>query len=236
MGDDRDDALAKLRAALDATVVCGHRDQSRLSRGDRRGAGLLQPARRRRRASSALRLSCRARIDVLAPGAQSSLQDLPGRLGYWHVGVPPSGPMDERSIRLANRIVGNAPRRRGAGMHARGPDAALHAATRLIALGGAAMAATLDGAPVALLAGASRSRRARCCARQHRRARACATYLAVRGGFDAPVDLGSRATFTLGGFGGHATGALKAGDVLRIGERIDGAAAAIARRPLSVRR
>ncbi len=50
-----------------------------------------------------------AAIDVLAPGAQSSLQELPGRLGYWHVGVPPSGPMDARSFRLANALVGNAP-------------------------------------------------------------------------------------------------------------------------------
>ncbi len=39
----------------------------------------------------------------------------------------------------------------------------------------------------------------------------------MRGGFDAPVVLGSRATFALGGFGGHATGVLKTGDVLHIG-------------------
>ena len=35
------------------------------------------------------------------------MQDWPGRIGYWDVGVPPSGPMDARSLRLANRIVGN---------------------------------------------------------------------------------------------------------------------------------
>lgn len=44
-------------------------------------------------------------------------------------------------------------------------------------------------------------------------------YVAVRGGLDAPEYLGSRATFSLGGFGGHATGVLKAGDTLHI---IDG--------------
>src|ERR1700686_3828232 len=43
------------------------------------------------------------------------------------------------------------------------------------------------------------------------------TYLAVRGGFDAPLYLGSRSTFSLGGLGGPATGVLKAGDTLRIG-------------------
>jgi urea carboxylase len=46
-------------------------------------------------------------IEVLSAGAQSSMQELPGRLGLWHVGVPPSGPMDERSFRHANRLVGN---------------------------------------------------------------------------------------------------------------------------------
>jgi urea carboxylase len=46
-------------------------------------------------------------IEVLAAGTQTSLQDWPGRIGYWDVGVPPSGPMDDLSFRLANRILGN---------------------------------------------------------------------------------------------------------------------------------
>ena len=40
-------------------------------------------------------------VEVVAPGMQSTLQDWPGRLGLWHVGVPPSGPMDAFSHRLA---------------------------------------------------------------------------------------------------------------------------------------
>jgi urea carboxylase len=44
---------------------------------------------------------------VLDPGQQTTVQDYPGRLGYRHVGVPPSGPMDPLAFRLANRIVGN---------------------------------------------------------------------------------------------------------------------------------
>ena len=48
-------------------------------------------------------------IEVIEPGTQSTVQDFPGRLGYWHVGVPPSGPMDDLAFRLANEIVGNAP-------------------------------------------------------------------------------------------------------------------------------
>lgn len=41
------------------------------------------------------------------PGLQTSVQDYPGRTGLWRVGVPPSGPMDSLSHRLANALVGN---------------------------------------------------------------------------------------------------------------------------------
>jgi urea carboxylase len=46
-------------------------------------------------------------VEVLKPGTHSTVQEYPGRLGYWNVGVPPSGPMDPLAFRLANRIVGN---------------------------------------------------------------------------------------------------------------------------------
>ena len=44
-------------------------------------------------------------VDVLAPGVQTTVQDYPGRIGYWNIGVPPSGPMDGLAFRLANRLV-----------------------------------------------------------------------------------------------------------------------------------
>ena len=80
-------------------------------------------------------------IEVLAPGAQSSLQELPGRLGLWHVGVPPSGPMDERSFRLANRLVGNADDNRALELTVSGPTLRFYTDT-VIALGGAQMPMT----------------------------------------------------------------------------------------------
>ena len=58
---------------------------------------------------SRCRFSAPDGIEGLSPGAQSSLQDLPGRPGLWQVGVPPSGPMDARSRRNANRGLGNPP-------------------------------------------------------------------------------------------------------------------------------
>lgn len=52
-----------------------------------------------------------ATVEVLSAGTQTSVQDYPGRLGYWAVGVPPSGPMDDRALRLGNRLLGNAEER-----------------------------------------------------------------------------------------------------------------------------
>ena len=69
-------------------------------------------------------------IEVLAPGTQTTIQDWPGRLGYWAVGVPPSGPMDPLSFRLANRLVGNDEGAAGDRDHALRPDAASSTATR----------------------------------------------------------------------------------------------------------
>ncbi|STZ61814.1 biotin-dependent carboxylase-like protein [Mycolicibacterium tokaiense] len=49
-----------------------------------------------------------AKVDVVEPGMLTTVQDWPGRIGYWHIGVPPSGPMDDLSFRLGNRLLGNA--------------------------------------------------------------------------------------------------------------------------------
>ena len=47
-------------------------------------------------------------IEVVRPGMLTTVQDWPGRVGYWHIGVPPSGPMDDLSFRIGNRVLGNA--------------------------------------------------------------------------------------------------------------------------------
>jgi urea carboxylase len=155
-----------------------------------------------------------ATVDVLEGGTQTTVQDYPGRMGYWDVGVPPSGPMDGRSFRLANRLVGNPDSASGLELTVQGPSLRFNTAA-VIALTGAHMAASLDGEPVpdhqalrvkagqTLVLGAIEGPGLR-------------SYLAIRHGFDMPDYLGSKSTFTLGLFGGHAGRALRSGDVLRV--------------------
>jgi urea carboxylase len=156
-----------------------------------------------------------ATVTVVDGGAMTTVQDLPGRIGYWHVGVPPSGPMDDLSHRIANHIVGNDEHAAALEVTSRGP--VLHFdAPATIALGGAPLPFCVDGAPaprwtpVQVAAGSTvhvgESDGA-----------GLRAYLAVRGGIDVEPYLGSRSTFTLGGFGGHEGRALTTGDELRVG-------------------
>jgi len=153
-------------------------------------------------------------VSVLDGGAQSSLQSLPGRLGFWEVGIPPSGPMDDLSFRAANILLGNPAGATALEMTLTGPTLQFFAPAT-IAVTGAVMEATLDGvavahnAAVAVQAGQILSLGMITGPGQR-------SYLAVAGGFAAPDYLGSTATFTLGGFGGHTGGVLRAGDTLRL--------------------
>ncbi len=153
-------------------------------------------------------------IDVLEPGVQSTLQDWPGRQGYWDIGVPPSGPMDSLSQRLANRLVGNAHTAAALELTAAGPTLKFNC-DAVVALAGAAMQATLDGQP--LVPWKAQAVKAGSVLRLGSIAGAgLRAYLAVQGGFQVPDYLGSKSTFTLGQFGGHGGRTLRAGDVLPI--------------------
>ena len=155
-------------------------------------------------------------IDVLKPGTQSTVQDYPGRLGYWAIGVPPSGPMDAAQ-RFGWRIGwwGMARGCGGAGIHGHGPDAAISLALATIVLTGAHMQATLDGNPLAYWKPV-KVRAGSVLDFKSVQGAGVRSYLAIAGGLDVPDYLGSKATFTLGKFGGHAGRALRVGDVLRM--------------------
>jgi urea carboxylase len=84
-------------------------------------------------------------VDVLEPGTQTSVQDFPGRLGFWSVGVPPSGPMDALAFRTANRLAGNADSCAALEMTVAGATLRFNARC-MVAVTGADMQPELDGA------------------------------------------------------------------------------------------
>jgi urea carboxylase len=154
------------------------------------------------------------RIDVLRAGTMTTLQDFPGRRGYWDVGVPPSGPFDDWSFRLGNRLLDNADDAAGLEVTLNGPTLQFRTDTQIV-LSGAELDATLDGVAIPfwqvidIPAGATLAI-GKC---NETGARA---YLLVKGGIQCPDYLGGKATFTLGQFGGHNGRALRVGDVLHI--------------------
>ena len=153
-------------------------------------------------------------FEVLSAGTQTTVQDFPGRLGYWAVGVPPSGPMDSRALRLGNRLLGNTTDAAGLEITMSGPTLRFNT-DAVVAVTGAPIPLSVDGIEqplnTALLikAGSTLSLGTI----QGAGAR---SYLSLRGGVQVPDYLGSKSTFTLGQFGGHGGRALRAGDVLHI--------------------
>jgi urea carboxylase len=213
-GGSREEALAKLSQALNETRIAGLESNLDYLRGVMDFELFVQGRHTTRSLNSFVAPS--TAIDVLSPGVQTSVQDWPGRLGYWDVGVPPSGPMDGLALRLANRLVGNREGAAALEITVAGPTLSFRSA-RQVALTGAPMELTLDGTPVPMGTALSVA-----CGQTLRIGRVkdagCRAYLAVSGGMDVPSYLGSGSTFTLGQFGGHGGRVLRAGDVLHVGQ------------------
>ena len=154
-------------------------------------------------------------LEVIKPGLETSVQDWPGRYGYWNQGFPPSGPMDSWSFRLANILVGNEPGEAGLECQYIGPTLKFER-DAVIALTGANMQAKVDGEAcpqwesIAVKSGqtlemifASTGARA---------------YVAIAGGIAVEPLLGSRSTFHKAGVGGMNGNALKAEQVVPVGQ------------------
>ncbi|THV33700.1 urea carboxylase [Glycomyces buryatensis] len=152
------------------------------------------------------------RIDVIAPGVLTTVQDFPGRIGYWQVGVPPSGPMDDYSFRLGNRALGNAEGLPGLECTIAGPTLRFSVPVT-VCVTGAPAPVTLDGEtceqwePIAVPSGSDLA------VGQIADAGARA-YILFQGGLDVPTFLGSASTFPPGRIGGYT------GDQLRTGDRL----------------
>jgi biotin-dependent carboxylase-like uncharacterized protein len=170
-------------------------------------------------------------FEVLKPGLETSIQDYPGRIGFWNQGFPPSGPMDSWSFRLANLLVGNEAGAAGLEAQYMGPTVKFQR-NAVIAVTGADMQPKLDEQPLPmwesikvragqiLVLGPARL--------------GVRSYVAIAGGVDTPPWLGSRSTFHKAGVGGLDGHALQAGNMVPVGnaEGKAGRRAKLDRRPI----
>ena len=211
-GRDRDEALQKLSSALAESHLYGIETNIAYLRQVLKRPEVLQ-GRVHTRLLDAVEYQPHS-IDILTPGTLTTIQDYPGRQGYWHVGVPPSGPFDDWSFRLGNRLLGNEPGAAGLEITLNGPTMVFNCATTMV-IAGAPIEARLDDQPIDMW----RSMRVQPGARlQLGRIGqgGSRAYLLVAGGIQSPDYLGSQSTFTLGRFGGHTGRQLQAGDTLHL--------------------
>ncbi|MEV1290897.1 biotin-dependent carboxyltransferase family protein [Pseudonocardia sp. NPDC049635] len=165
-------------------------------------------------------MSATTSIEVRKPGLSTTVQD-GGRSGYYHLGIPPSGALDQYSLAAANALVGNSPDDAALEIVYMGPELRF-TGPAVVAVTGAAIAPRVNGETrpqwesftVAegdvldfdyLKAGAR-------------------AYLAVAGGLDTRVDLGSRSTYVIGSLGGVDGRPIAEGDVLPVGSAGSGRA------------
>ena len=149
-------------------------------------------------------------LEVLEGGIQTTVQDYPGRVGYLDLGTYPAGPMDHFAFRVANLLVGNPQGAAALEVTAGGLKTKFHD-RRAVAVTGADMQATLNGKTIPLwesiAVGPDDLLELKIVKGAGFRA-----YVAVSGAVDVPEYMGSRATFTVGGFGGFEGRGLKKGD------------------------
>jgi biotin-dependent carboxylase-like uncharacterized protein len=152
-------------------------------------------------------------IEIVSPGLATTVQDL-GRPGYYHIGIPISGGMDRFALQAANLLVGNDPGAAVLEAVFMGPQIRF-AADRTVAVTGAELPPKIDGEPretwtsFRVKAGQTLS--------FDFLKKGARAYIAIGGGIDVPVVLGSRSTYALGALGGHEGRALQAGDSLKLG-------------------
>ena len=211
-GVDREQALQNLSTALANTYLYGIETNIGYLRALLQDPTLLEARMTTRYLNTFVYQP--ARIDVVQGGTQTTIQDYPGRSGYWHVGVPTSGPFDSYSFRLGNRLLNNDETAAGLEITLQGPTLKFGCAAKMV-LTGAAIDAKLDGNAIPLyeiisIAAGQQLQLGRITEKGAR------TYLAIAGGVQCPDYLNSKSTFTLGQFGGHNGRALRAGDVLAL--------------------
>lgn len=160
-------------------------------------------------------------IEVVKPGLATSVQDA-GRPGYYNIGIPLSGALDQYALRAANLLVGNDQGAAVLEATLLAPELVFRAPA-IVAVTGAEAAPKLNGEV--------RARNESFAVKAGDRLSfdfmrvGARTYIAVAGGIDVPEVLGSRSTYALGALGGFSGRKLAAGDVLPVGQPRSGARA-----------
>ena len=152
-------------------------------------------------------------IDVLKPGLATSVQDA-GRIGYYHLGIPLSGALDQASYLLANLLVGNDADAAVLECTLLAPELRFDA-DAIVSVTGAQAVPRVNGIDVER--NASFAVKAGDTLTFDFMKLGARLYIAVAGGIDVPLVLGSRSTYGLGAFGGLNGRKLVAGDVLSLG-------------------
>lgn len=153
-------------------------------------------------------------VNVIKPGLSTTVQDL-GRPGYYHIGIPLSGGMDRFSLAIANLLVGNDANEAVLEAVFMGPELEF-TSDATVAVTGAELPPRVNGEPRETWTSFA-VRKGDVLSFDYLRSGARA-YIAISGGIDVPLVLGSRSTYTLGALGGHEGRKLEAGDTLPLGE------------------
>ncbi|MDI3538703.1 MAG: hypothetical protein PWP58_1592 [Bacillota bacterium] len=153
-------------------------------------------------------------FEVLTPGLLTTVQDR-GRHGYQAFGMPVAGAVDEYALRVANLLVGNDENAAALEITLLGPTLRV-LEPAVIAITGADLGAMLNGETLPLWQAVAVKAGDEISFTGVRSG--CRAYLAVAGGIDAPVVMGSRSTYLRGNIGGLDGRALKTGDKLPVGE------------------
>ena len=149
-------------------------------------------------------------IEVIEPGLLTTVQDM-GRYGYLHHGVPASGAMDTVALRMANILTGNPEDEACLEVTLAGPR--LHfRSPALVAISGADLSPSLNDAPAPMWESFLARQGDVLSFGEHRSG--TRAYVAVAGGFDVPMVMGSKSTFMKAAIGGFKGRALEAGDML----------------------
>ncbi|WP_064685095.1 biotin-dependent carboxyltransferase family protein [Rhizobium bangladeshense] len=156
-------------------------------------------------------------IEILETGPFNTVQDL-GRPGYRDIGVSASGAMDPLAVRIGNILVGND--EKAAVIEVQTFPFSLRFESRTVfAVTGADGHPHLDGSElIPWCAYTAEPRQVLLLQQPPRLAR---SYIAIGGGLDIPVVMGSRSTSLRGGFGGNGGRPLAKGDRIAVGEDLE---------------